>query len=189
MDKKVLKERLNEVKNQLRTNAKDVHFFDKLIDEALSLKGQLEVEPMLTYVKEEDVIDRIDGNTFEMAYTNTKAVYRLKGGLTLIADNNLGVGGQIMNYVDTMKDTSTLTDEQKELFEMDMNTSVFIYNAPLFAANDVEFRYQLGELVINYLNKKAEELNNMELQAETPEEDRDFFATMKAIETIESSNE
>ena len=52
MDKEVLKERLNEVKNQLRTNAKDVHFFDKLIDEALSLKGQMDVEPMFAYLPE-----------------------------------------------------------------------------------------------------------------------------------------
>ena len=188
MDKKILKERLEEVKKQLRTNAKDVHFFDRLIDEALSLKGQMGVEPMLAYVKEEDVVDRIEGNTYEMAYTKTKSVYRLKGGVTIIADNNIGLGGQIMNYIDTMKDMSSLDDSTKQLFEMDLNTSIFIYNAPLFAANDVNFRYKLGELVINYLNEMAEKMNNAELQEETTEEDREFYATMKAIETIENQN-
>ena len=188
MDKKVLKERLNEVKNQLRTNAKDVHFFDKLIDEALSLKGQMGVEPMLAYVREEDVIDRLDGNTYEMAYTNTKSVYRLKGGLTIIADSHTGLGGQIANYVETIKNMDILKEEQKEIFEMDLNTSIFIYNAPLFTANDVEFRYQLGEAILNYFNKKSQELSNVELQEETPEEDREFYATLKAIETIEELN-
>ena len=189
MDKKILKERLIEVKNQLRTNAKDVHFFDKLIEEALSLKGQIGIEPMLAYVKEEDVVDRISGDTFEMAYTNSKAVYRLKGGLTLITNNNLGLAGQIMSYVDTMKDTQSLDEEQRDIFEMDMNTSIFIWNAPLLAANDVEFRFKLGELIIEYLNKKADEMDNMELQEETPSEDNDFYATLKAIETIEKANE
>jgi hypothetical protein len=73
MDKKVLKERLNEVKNQLRTNAKDVHFFDRLIDEALSLKGQMGVEPMFAYLPENEVVDRIKGNNYELVYTPKQA--------------------------------------------------------------------------------------------------------------------
>ena len=188
MDKKILKERLNEVENQLRTNAKDVHFFDKLIDEALSLKGQMGVEPMLAYVREEDIVDRIDGGSFEMAYGSQKSVYRTKGGLTIIADNGLGLGQQIMDYVMTMKDTEELSEEQKAIFEMDMNTSVFIYNAPLLTANDVELRYAVGQVVIDYLNKKAEEMNNVEVSEETTEQDREFLATMKAIETLEEAN-
>lgn len=189
MDKKILKERLDEVRKQLRTNAKDVHFFDRLIDEALSLKGQLGIEPMLAYVREDDIVDRIDGDSFEMAYTKDKAVYRTRGGLTIIANNNLGLGGQLINYVETLKDTSDLTEEQKSLFEMDLNTSVFIYNAPLFAANDIEFRYKLGELVINYLTELTKKMNNAELSEETTEEDREFFAAMKAVEAIESTNQ
>lgn len=187
MDKEVLKERLNEVKNQLRTNAKDVHFFDKLIDEALSLKGQMGVEPMFAYLPENEIIDRIKGNNYELVYTPKQAGYRL-GGYSIIVQNNYGLGGQIMNYVDTMKDTSNLDEKQKEIFELDLAASMLNFNAILFAANDFEFRYQLNELVVKYLEKKQNELNNVEVPEETTEEDREFYATMKAIETIEEAS-
>ena len=81
-----------------------------------------------------------------------------------------------------------MSEEQKAIFEMDMNTSVFIYNAPLLTANDVELRYAVGQVVIDYLNKKAEEMNNVEVSEETTEQDREFMATMKAIETLEHAN-
>jgi hypothetical protein len=187
MDKKILKERLNEVKNQLRTNAKDVHFFDKLIDEALSLKGQMGVEPMFAYLPENDIVDRIKGDNYELVYTKTHAGYRL-GGFAILVQNHYGLGGQIMNYIDTMKDTSELDEKQKEIFEFDLTASMLNFNAILFAANDFEFRYQLNELVVNYLNKKAEEMNNVEVSEETTEQDREFLATMKAIEALEEAN-
>ena len=187
MDKEVLKERLNEVKNQLRTNAKDVHFFDKLIDEALSLKGQMDIEPMFAYLPENEIVDRIKGNNYELVYTPKQAGYRL-GGYSIIVQNNYGLGGQIMNYVDTMKDTSNLDEKQKEIFELDLAASMLNFNAILFAANDFEFRYQLNELVVKYLEKKQNELNNVEVSEETTEEDREFYATMKAIETIEEAS-
>lgn len=187
MDKKILKERLNEVKNQLRTNAKDVHFFDKLIDEALSLKGQMDVEPMFAYLPENEIVDRIKGNNYELVYTQKQAGYRL-GGYSIIVQNNYALGGQIMNYIDTMRDTSDLDEKQKEIFEFDLAASMLNFNAILFAASDFEFRYQLNELVVNYLNKKAEEMNNVEVSEETTEQDREFFATMKAIETLEEAN-
>ena len=186
MDKKVLKERLDEVKNQLRTNSKDVHFFDKLIDEALSLKGQMDVEPMFAYLPENEIVDRIKGNNYELVYTPKQAGYRL-GGYSIIVQNNYGLGGQIMNYIDTMKDTSNLDEKQKEIFEFDLAASMLNFNASLFAANDFEFRYQLNELVVKYLEKKQNELNNVEVPEETTEEDREFYATMKAIETIEEA--
>lgn len=188
MDKKILKERLDGVKKQLRANAKDVHFFDKLIDEALSLKGQMGVEPMFAYLPENDIIDRIKGDNYELVYTKTHAGYRL-GGYAILVQNHYGLGGQIMNYIDTMRDTSDLDEKQKEIFELDLAASMLNFNAVLFAANDFEFRYQLNELVVNYLTKKQEEMNNMELQEETTEQDREFYATMKAIETIEGANE
>ena len=93
-----------------------------------------------------------------------------------------------MNYIDTMKDTSNLDEKQKEIFELDLAASMLNFNAILFAANDFEFRYQLNELVVKYLEKKQNELNNVEVPEETTEEDREFYATMKAIETIEEAS-
>ena len=92
-----------------------------------------------------------------------------------------------MNYIDTMKDTSNLDEKQKEIFEFGLTASMLNFNAILFAANDFEFRYQLNELVVKYLEKKQNELNNVEVPEETTEEDREFYATMKAIETIEEA--
>ena len=82
----------------------------------------------------------------------------------------------------TLMAKKRLDEKQKEIFEFDLAASILNFNAILFAANDFEFRYQLNELVVNYLTKKQEELNNVEVSEETTEQDREFFATMKAIE-------
>lgn len=187
MDKKILKERLEDVKKQLRTNAKDVHFFDKLIDEALSLKGQMGVEPMFASLAENDIINRMEGKNFELVYTNTHAGYRL-GGYTILVQNHYALGGQIVDYIDTMKGIDTLDEKQREIFEFDLESSLLNFNAILFAANDFNFRYKLNELVVNYFIEKQNALNT-ELQKETAKEDEAFktasFALsdmMKALE-------
>lgn len=78
-NKEELKKKLDEVKAQIKANSKDTHFADTLISELLSLKGQIDVEPLEFYVKSKDVIKTFDGESFELSYSSDGAWYREKG--------------------------------------------------------------------------------------------------------------
>lgn len=172
MDKNVLKERLDEVKNNLITNSKDAHWAKNAIDELLSLKGQLEHEPTLVYLPVKDVENKLEGGTFEMSIMKDgTAVYHTYGGLTVVAKPNLtSLAGTIAEYVGSQEYVATLNDEEKELFDLDLSAFGYIMSLPMFAFSSKEFTYSIASNIVEFLRKSADELLNEELREETVED-------------------
>ena len=172
MDKNVLKERLEEVKNNLITNSKDAHWAKNAIDELLSLKGQLEHEPTLVYLPVKDVENKLEGGTFEMSIMKDgTAVYHTYGGLTVVAKPNLtSLAGTIAEYVGSQEYVATLNEEEKELFDLDLSAFGYIMSLPMFAFSNKEFTYSIASNIVEFLRKSADELLNEELHEETSED-------------------
>ena len=172
MDKNTLKERLEEVKNNLITNSKDAHWAKNAIDELLSLKGQLEHEPTLVYLPVKDVENKLDGGTFEMSIMKDgTAVYHTYGGLTVVAKPNLtSLAGTIAEYVGSQEYVATLNEEEKELFDLDLSAFGYIMSLPMFAFSSKEFTYSIASNIVEFLRKSADELLNEELREETAED-------------------
>lgn len=172
MDKNVLKERLDEVKNNLITNSKDAHWAKNAIDELLSLKGQLEHEPTLVYLPVKDVENKLEGGTFEMSIMKDgTAVYHTYGGLTVVAKPNLtSLAGTIAEYVGSQEYIATLNEEEKELFDLDLSAFGYIMSLPMFAFSNKEFTYSIASNIVEFLRKSADELLNEELHEETSED-------------------
>lgn len=172
MDKNVLKERLDEVKNNLITNSKDAHWAKNAIDELLSLKGQLEHEPTLVYLPVKDVENKLEGGTFEMSIMKDgTAVYHTYGGLTVVAKPNLtSLAGTIAEYVGSQEYVATLNEEEKELFDLDLSAFGYIMSLPMFAFSNKEFTYSIASNIVEFLRKSADELLNEELHEETLED-------------------
>lgn len=173
MDKKILKERLNEVKNQLRTNAKDVHFFDKLIDEALSLKGQMGVDPIaLDCGKEED---EWAGETFRITLTNKGVLYHEYGGYSVfVTPNNAALYDVLSDLVVNKDEYAALDGEKKENFESLLTIIAYNLSLPRISFLDRDFPQEIAIKTMEFLRKMYDELMNKELQEETPQEDADF---------------
>lgn len=180
MDKNVLKERLDEVKNNLITNSKDAHWAKNAIDELLSLKGQLEHEPTLVYLPVKDVENKLEGGTFEMSIMKDgTAVYHTYGGLTVVAKPNLtSLAGTIAEYVGSQEYVATLNEEEKELFDLDLSAFGYIMSLPMFAFSNKEFTYSIASNIVEFLRKSADELLNEDLHEET-EEDIDMNERFK----------
>lgn len=172
MDKNVLKERLDEVKNNLIANSKDAHWAKNAIDELLSLKGQLEHEPTLVYLPVKDVENKLEGGTFEMSIMKDgTAVYHTYGGLTVVAKPNLtSLAGTIAEYVGSQEYVATLNEEEKELFDLDLSAFGYIMSLPMFAFSNKEFTYTIASNIVEFLRKSADELINEELREETAED-------------------
>lgn len=184
MDKKALKERLNEVKKQLRTNAKDTHFFDKLIDEALSLKGQLGVEAIACGFTQDEVVETLEEDTYRIIVGQNASAYQVKGGYTIVAKNNLGLADLLNHLVVDKKEADNLLGEDKDIYETYLSALVYTLNIPMLAATDQEFMFNVATETIKYLQGQMEKIKEVELQDETPKENMEFEAATMAIETL-----
>jgi hypothetical protein len=186
MDKKILKERLNEVKNQLRTNAKDVHFFDKLIDEALSLKGQMGVEPIaLDCGKEEN---EWAGETFRITLTSKGVLYHEYGGYSVfVTPNNAALYEVLSDLVTNKENYAKLEGEQAENFKALLTIIAYNLSIPRISFMDKDFPQEIALKTMEFLRKMYDDLMNKELQEETPKEDSEFKDATMALEGLKES--
>ena len=184
MDKKILKERLDEVKKQLRTNAKDVHFFDKLIDEALSLKGQMTIEPIVLDGGKEE--DEWMGDTFRITLTNKGILYHEYGGYSVF------VTPQIISLYETLYDLVVNKEKYAELKGEDEANrlamlEIIAYNLsiPRLAFLDLDFACENAKRSIDFIKKTYEALTNEPLAEETIEEDEMFKKASLGLEEMD----
>lgn len=183
MDKKILKERLADVKKQLRTNAKDVHFFDKLIDEALSLKGQMGVDPIaLDCGKEED---EWAGETFRITLTNKGVLYHEYGGYSVfVTPNNAALYEVLSDLVTNKENYAKLEGEQAENFKALLTIIAYNLSIPRISFMDKDFPQEIAIKTMEFLRKMYEEFMEKELQEETPKEDAEFRDATLAVEEL-----
>lgn len=190
MDKKELTKKLNEVKKKIKANSKDAHFAEALIDEALSLKGQLGIEPTIVHIPSEDVIKTLKGDTFEMSLTkHGDAVYHVYGGYTLIADGQRmrSLANTIADYIVNQDLVKDLDEKEKELYDLDLSATAHVLNIPMFAFSDPELKYDLASKIVSWVRETYEKAMEQPLQEETREQDAAFEDAAKAIENIKKS--
>lgn len=183
MDKKILKERLADVKKQLRTNAKDVHFFDKLIDEALSLKGQMGVDPIaLDCGKEED---EWSGDTFRITLTNKGVLYHEYGGYSVfVTPNNEALYGALEDLVVNKEKYAKMEGEEAENFKALVTIIAYNLSLPRISFMDREFPQEIAIRTMEFIKKMYEDLMDKPLQEETPREDEEFRESKMALEEL-----
>jgi hypothetical protein len=186
MDKKILRERLADVKKQLRTNAKDVHFFDKLIDEALSLKGQMGVDPIaLDCGKEED---EWAGETFRITLTNKGVLYHEYGGYSVfVTPNNEALYSALVDLVENKEKYAKLEGEEAENFSALLTIIAYNLSLPRISFMDREFPQEIAIRTMEFIRKMYNDLMNKELQEETPIEDAAFREATEALEGLKES--
>lgn len=189
MDKQVLKERFEEVKNNILANSKDAHWAKNAIDELVSLKGQLDHEPTIVYLPLKDVEKTFKGETFEMSIMKDgTAVYHTYGGYTVVANPNLtSLAGIIEEYVDSQ--SYKLDDEEKEALELDLSAFGYIMSLPTFAFSDMAFKYDIAGNIVEFLREKTEELLNEPLADETADDVESNEAFKDATMALEELND
>lgn len=190
MDKKELNKKLNDVKKKIKANSKDAHFAEALIDEALSLKGQLGIEPTIVHIPTEDVVKTLKGDTFEMSLTkHGDAIYHVYGGYTLIADGQRmrSLANTIADYIINQDLVKDLDDKEKELYDLDLSATAYVLNIPILAFSDADLKYDLASKIVTWLRETYEKAMEQPLQEETREQDVAFESAAKAIEDVKKS--
>ena len=191
-DKKtVLKERFNEVKNQILANSKDAHWAKNAVDELVSLKGQLDHEPTIVYLPTKDVEKQFKGETYEMSIMKDgTAVYHTYGGYTVVARPNLtSLVETIDEYVNSQDYVLDLNDKDRENFHLSLSAFSYIVSLPTFAFSDLGFTYDIAGKIVSFLREKSEILLNEELKDETEEDilaNEQFRTASEAVQEIQN---
>lgn len=183
VDKIELKKKIDEIKAQIKANSKDAHFADTLTNELLSLKGQLDVEPLELNIGKR--VSDFSGEHFEIVKTDRGVMYHEFGGYTIFTTpTNEALYGMLADYVDNKDEYKKLDGEEKEIFDLNLSAIAYCLTVPKFAFSNVDFTYDIAEKVIQFLNNSFEEAMNADLQEETIAEDEQFKQATLALEDI-----
>lgn len=186
MDKKILKERLDDLVKQIKVNSKDAHFADKLIGDLLSVKGQMGVEPIALDCGKE--VDEWRGETFRITLTDRGVLYHEYGGYSVfVTPNNIALYDVLADLVENKEEYAELEGEKKENFESLLAIIAYNVSLPRIAFMDKDFPQEIAIKTIEFLRKMYDDLMNKELQEETPKEDAEFKEATLALEDLKQS--
>ena len=186
MDKKILKERLDDLVKQIKVNSKDAHFADKLIGDLLSVKGQMGVEPIALDCGKE--VDEWRGETFRITLTDRGVLYHEYGGYSVfVTPNNIALYDVLADLVENKEEYAELEGEKKENFESLLAIIAYNVSLPRIAFLDKDFPQEIAIKTIEFLRNMYEGLMNKELQDETPKEDAEFKEATLALEDLKQS--
>lgn len=187
MGKKEIKSKIDEIKAQIKSNAKDAHFAETLVNELLSLKGQLEHKPTMVNVNLEDIVDTLEGNTFTIYKTkNGDTGFHLKAGYDIVVRPTVeSLNKSLASFVDYKDEVEKLTEEEQEYYKSDLLATQFCLTIPVYAFADLDFKYTIANMFADYMYKvQTDLLDNVKLQDETPEENKIFEEATKGLETL-----
>lgn len=189
MEKKEIKAKIDDIKAQIKANSKDAHFAEKLIGDLLSLKGQYEHQPTMVNVAMDDITGTLEGNTFTIYKTKSGDTgFHLKGGYDLVVKPTVeSLNKSLASFIDYKDEVEKLTEDEREWYENDLIASQFCLTIPIYAFADLDFKYKVANMYADYMLKvQTDLLDNVELQEETPEENKRFEEATKGLEELKT---
>lgn len=189
MNKKEIKAKIDDIKAQIKANSKDAHFAEKLIGDLLSLKGQYEHQPTMVNVAMDEVVDTLEGNTFTIYKTKSGVSgFHLKGGYDIVVQPRVeSMNGALKTYIDYQSIIEKLTEEELKSYNADLLASQFVLTLPMYAFADLDFKFKVANMFADYMKGMQDKfLDDVELQEETPEENKRFEEATKGLEEIKS---
>lgn len=185
MEKQELKNKIEGVVNQIKTNSKDAKFADSLIDKLLSLKGQLDVEPMRFVIPEKDVIKEYDNDSIRFVRCKGYIAFQAKGGFYVFVSPRMSALYQHLEGLLDMKDNfDNLTEEQKEGYDTSYLYTSILMQTMLFAVFDAKMFSDLSSDVMNRYKEFLDRYKNIPLQEETHKENAEFENNMELANQV-----
>lgn len=168
-NKKELREKLTELKKQIKANAKDAHWAENALREYESLVGQLKHEPIVLDCGKE--VDEWAGDTFRITKTTTGVLFHTYGGYSVFCTPNItSLYETLVNYVEKKDEFAKLEGEAKETHELSLSALAYCVNLPSFVCSDEAFLYDTAGHIVKYLRETQDQLLNAPLREETEED-------------------
>jgi hypothetical protein len=79
------------------------------------------------------------------------------------------------------------SEEEREWYEQDLIATQFCLTIPMYAFADMDFKFKVANMFADYMLKvQTDLLDNVELQEETPEENKRFEVATKGLEELKT---
>jgi len=166
---KELKKKLSIKKANLLELCGDSKEAVELLDEILSLKGQIDVEPARLHIPEKDVIDEYKGASFCLTKTKKSILYHLYGGYTIVVDEPIRGASFSDNekealfrgfpslydtldyYFNSKDEYDRMSAEDKELFQLVLTAENYILSLPTYVFADENFMFDIANKCVTFL--------------------------------------
>lgn len=168
-NKKELREKLAELKIQIKANSKDAHWAENALHEYESLVGQLKHEPIVLDCGKE--VDECVGETFRITKTTTGVLFHTYGGYSVFCTPNIAsLYETLVDYIEKKDEYAELEGEAKEEYELALSALSYCITLPSFVCSDTEFLYDTAVNIVKHIRKTCDELLDEPLREETPED-------------------
>lgn len=188
MGEQELKKELKKVKAQIISNSKDDKFAKALLDKALSLKGQLSIEPTALNVPLKNMVKEYDFGSFVFRRFKECIQYHTKGGLDIfVSFKQIALWGLLDTMLDMKDRFDTLSEDEQRMYSTILSAIIYYFNAPtMFASDDTAF-FGCAEHIIDSLGDLTERLTKEAEEAikkNTFADDAQFEQYTKWLEMI-----
>lgn len=176
MNKEELKKRIEELKNQIKTNSVDKHFAEKLLEDLVSAKGQYDVEEAELIIPKKDVVKEYDFDSFKFVRTKKGILFHVRGGFdTFVSIRMTSLYERLSSLLELKDRYENLVEEERKAYDSIFTANYYVLSMPfLLSPFDEEF-FEAASKNIEVLNNAYEKyVKNAELQEETPAEDAEF---------------
>lgn len=182
--------RLKQIIERIKSNSKDAHYAQSLIDDLLSIKGQMDVEPMHFCIPDKDVVRIFDNDNVRIALCKGYIGYELKGGIyTFVSPRMKALYGHLKELCDLKDNYDNLSDEVKFIYDqLYYRTSVAFLSFLYLPISDKKY-IEITDFLEQKMNELSKELLNKPLQEETHEENAEFENKMQALEEAMNNGE
>lgn len=176
MNKKELKKKLDEVIVQIKNNSKDAKFAESLIDKAMSLKGQIDVEEVELIIPKKDVIKRYGyGNSYEFVRCKGGILFHVFGGYkTYVTPNMVAVYKHLEWMLDMWDEYESSDETHKKLTDYVIGNTVIVMESLIVSCHTDESLQEAANVIFGILVKLQKQATEAELQEETHEENAKF---------------
>ena len=186
MDKESLKKQIDELYGKIVANSKDARFSKRLVNDLLSLKGQYDIEEVIIIVKTKDVLKEYNNNEIVIIRCKQCIIWRHRGGLSVVVEPRMRALYEWLDGLLSLKDDEDkLTEAEKMVYSANYFGMSILMQIPMFAVADDELFFNIIDKAVEGIKKFSDKhLDNPELQEETPKENAEFEAKMKAAEEV-----
>lgn len=189
MERQEIQKKLDTLIEKVCKRVKDKDKMRGEIDDILSLKGQLDVEPMHFFEYEKDVIDKYEGDAFCIYKTERHIHYMTRGGYHIfVQPNYTSLYGTLDSLISLMKEFDSLTEDEKKIVTGNFTVMQFILQCPLFACGNYKAMDEIGGQIIKTLESEIEE-SMKNLAKEDVEKNMEFEDAVKGLDEMKQQLE
>ena len=181
-----LKSKLDEKIALLKSQCKDAHFFDSIMDEIISLKGQYDVDPTRIFVREEDLLEEYDYETFKLSRFTTGILFQMTGYYMFVKPICSSLYGHLDFLLEYKSKYDSLRKEQKDIYDTFFNATMDILFTPPLCFIDDPYYLDIATFICKRRNQLFEELGDTKLLPETEEDDK-FMEEVQRLEKLKDS--